>query len=377
MMFKNDMIISCVESDLPEPEEYFNLLQWIHKQNRYSNFGALSKSFAAGLLKEFGLDGEACVVCSSATAGLSAALLASGCRGGVLVPGFTFPATFGAVLAAGLHPLVMDVAESNWAIAADALDQALARTGAEAVILVSPFGLAVDFTEHVRICRRRGVVVVIDSAAGLGGTRRNSCALPDVYEVFSLHATKPLGIGEGGAVFCAPDRCEVISSALNFGLPSAGKPPGPRWGFNGKLSELHAAVGLAQLQRYRPILAGRQRFAALYQGVLEAFPVTVSRDRPVSSPWQVFPLLMPSEEALDATAEALLKTGVETRRYYRPSLSQWSEADLVSPCPVSETLAARMLALPIRSIAQDATAEPILSRVVTALETVFERSANA
>lgn len=370
-------MISCVKSDLPDPVEYFDLVRKAHRQNHYSNFGVLSEAFSTGLLREFGLEGEACVVCNSATAGLSAALLASSCSGAVLVPGFTFPATFGAVRAAGLRPLIMDVAQSNWAIAADELDQALARTGAEAVILVSPFGLALNFTEHIRVCQKRRVTVVIDSAAGLGGVRLNNCALPDVYEVYSLHATKPLGVGEGGAVFCTPERLETIKSALNFGLPNAGAPPGPPWGFNGKLSELHAAVGLAQLQRYKPILEGRQRFAALYQSTFVDFPVSFPHDTPISSPWQVFPLLMPSEEALFAVSDALYKAGIEVRRYYRPSLSKWRGADVVGPCFVSEMLAMRMIALPIRNIADTAAAEPILGPIAAAFQMVFESHANA
>lgn len=331
------------------------------------------------LLENFGLDGEACVPCNSATSGLSAALIASGCAGPVLVPGFTFPATYGAVLAANLEPLIMDVSEANWAIAPDTLAAALEHTNAKGVMLVSPFGLRVDFAEHVEICRRWGVVAVIDSAAGLGVQRINRCADPSVFEVFSLHATKPLGVGEGGAIYCADSMATALRRALNFGLPAvdSGNNPPPSWGFNGKLSEMHAAVGLAQMQRYGRMIAGRQRFAALYQTVLADFPVVFPRDQVGSTPWQVFPVLADTERSLEAISAELAKSGIEVRRYYRPSLSRWPGAKLAGDCPVSESLAARMLALPVRSVIEAGEGMKIISRVQEAFARASDGLENA
>ena len=110
-----------VVSDLPEPEDYMPWVREASRRNHYSNFGPLCRQFAAELIVHFGLPGEACVPCSSATAGLSAALVASGVEGCVLIPAFTFPATLGAVRAAGLTPVVMDV---------DALEAHVARGAA-------------------------------------------------------------------------------------------------------------------------------------------------------------------------------------------------------------------------------------------------------
>lgn len=371
--------IPCVQSDLPDPSAYARYIEEAHSLNWYSNFGSLCEQLSADLLDHFGLDGEACVPCSSATSGLSAALIASSCEGPVLIPAFTFAATYGAVRAANLQPLVMDVCESNWAIAPHALASALDRTGARAAILVSPFGLRVDFREHMEICFSRGVIVIIDSAAGLGVQRINRCNSPSVFEVFSLHATKPMGIGEGGAIYCAEAMANPIRRALNFGLPlpDCAHIPAPSWGFNGKLSELHAAVGLAQMRRYRPMIAGRQRFAAMYQSFLLDYPVMCPQDPIHSSPWQVFPVLSATERSREALSAKLVEYGIEVRRYYRPSISQWPEAKLASECPVSERLSACMLALPVRSVASEAAAEPIITRVQQAFACAFNGTAYA
>jgi dTDP-4-amino-4,6-dideoxygalactose transaminase len=124
-------------------------LHRIFSNNRYSNFGELAETFSRRLLNEFGQEGEACVVCNSATSGLSGTLIASGCTGSVIVPAFTFPATYGAVYAAGLKPLLMDVNLETWAIRPEDLDDMLQKSGAKAVILVTPFGLKTDFSSHI------------------------------------------------------------------------------------------------------------------------------------------------------------------------------------------------------------------------------------
>ncbi len=93
-----------VAPDLPSPAEYLPLLEECHKNGVYSNFGPLARRLEAGLLAAFGSPEQSCVTCSNATAGLSAALLATGRTGQVLLPAFTFPASLGAVRAAGHEP---------------------------------------------------------------------------------------------------------------------------------------------------------------------------------------------------------------------------------------------------------------------------------
>ena len=133
------------------------------------------------------------------------------------MPAFTFAASAGAVLS-GLVPL-------GYGRITEDLDDRSGRVGSNlrlpeigAVMLVSPFGIPQDFSEHIAICERHGRAVVIDNAAGLGSTRPNRGARPNVAEVFSMHATKPFGIGEGGAVFAHPRLEEPLRAAMNFSL---------------------------------------------------------------------------------------------------------------------------------------------------------------
>jgi len=192
--------------DLPAPAEYLPLLQEIHQNRWYSNFGPLARRLESQLQTSFGAPEESSVTCSSATAGLSAALLAAGRADWVLLPAFTFPATLGAVRAAGMVPVVVDVDAQNWTLRGDRLDRALAETGAGAVILVAPFGMHKNWEAELAICRKRGAAVVVDSAAGLGGPRSAEGYGENVFEVFSMHATKPFAVGEGGVIFAHHSR---------------------------------------------------------------------------------------------------------------------------------------------------------------------------
>ena len=359
--------VRSVIADVPPLADYAPFLEQVHASGRFSNFGPLAERLEAALLEAFGAPDECCISCGNATAGLTAALLASGRSGAAIVPAFTFPASLGAVRAAGMAPLIVDVEAGDWALAAAPLAHALEVSGAGAVMLVAPFGIARDWDEEIAVCRRYGAAVVIDNASGLGGPRRTRAAEPDVFEVVSLHATKPFAIGEGGAIFAHRSREAALRGALNFGLASQARPEGPRWGFNGKMSELHAAVGLAQMRRFPAALARRQTYAASYLERLRDFPEVGRPHEARAAAWQFFPVLLPDGGAAERFIAAAAQRDMEIRRYYRPSLSQWREADVLTACPVAENLADRMCVLPVRGLAFDLEAEDMAELVTAAL----------
>src|SRR5271154_1659830 len=198
-----------VRPALPEPQEWLPHLQESYDQHWFSNFGPVATRFEAALAAHFGEPGDAFVATSNATAALAACLIAEKITGVVLLPAFTFPACAGAIRMAGAEPMLVDVEGATWGCGVQKLGRALDRTNAEAVMLVAPFGITQDFSAHVELCRRRGVMVLVDNAAGLGGGPRSRRALRGTaYEVYSLHATKPFAIGEGGAIQTPADRVE-------------------------------------------------------------------------------------------------------------------------------------------------------------------------
>ncbi len=339
---------------MPPADAWRPLIDEAYANGWFTNFGPLSRRLEAAFAERWGGRETRCVAASSATAALAAPLIANAIEGGVLLPAFTFPATLGAVKSAGATPLLIDVAPGDWTIAPAALDAALRRSRAKAVILGAPFGLRRDFAPHVAVARRAGAIVIIDNAAGAGAERRALEEAGGVYEVYSLHATKPFAAGEGGMIFTNAADEERLRAALNFGLVTAARQQTPRWGINGKLSEIHAAIGLAALDGFERRLAERRALAGAYIKALSRFDGVRCETDAAAAPWQVFPALMPARAGADALVDFARARGMEVRRYYSPSLSALGVAETIDSCAVSEDLAARMCCFPVYAGASDA-----------------------
>lgn len=351
---------------MPPADAWRPLVDEAYANGWFTNFGPLSRRLEAAFAERWGGQATRCVAASSATAALAAPLIANAIEGKVLLPAFTFPATLGAIKSAGAIPLLIDVARDDWTITPAALEAALRLSGAKAVVLGAPFGFRRDFAPHVAVARAAGAIVVIDNAAGVGVERRALESERGVYEVYSLHATKPFAAGEGGMIFANAADEDRLRAALNFGLATAARGQAPRWGINGKLSEIHAAIGLAALEGFERRIAQRRALASAYMTALSRVDGVRYETDPAAAAWQVFPALTPSRAAADAVVDFARARGMEVRRYYSPSLSALGVAEALGRCEVSEDLAARMCCFPIYAGASDAERETMIEIVAAA-----------
>jgi len=334
---------------LPPTEEWLPHLDESYVKRHFTNFGPAVTRLEQALAAEYAC-GRSVVLTANATAGLTAALLALGVHGRVALPAFTFPATASAILQAGCTPVFCDVRLDTWELNLNEVARAHAQAPLAGVVAVRAFGLCRDFSPLHDLARRLQIPMIVDAAAALGGRldRGEFAGGQGDAEVFSLHATKAFGIGEGGAVFAPPELVPAIRRASNFGLQD-GDVTGP--GFNGKLSDFHAAIGLALLPHFPSHIARRRSVAKSYrQLVNELSSVScahVEAGRPV---WQTFPMLLPPLfDAQQFVADAAA-SGVELRRYYHPALPDTAWLRGRSPvCPASSELARRMVCLPVYS----------------------------
>lgn len=204
---------------------------------------------------------------SSATTGLHLSLRALGVKAGdeVIVPAFTFPATANAVLQQGAEPIFVDVDETTYTLDADQLEAAISPRTA-AIMPVHAFGLCADMDAVNAIAGRHGVPVLEDAACALTAEYhgRQAGAL-GALGVFSFHPRKIITTGEGGMVMTDD---EVLAERLQV-LRSHGGVRGELFlefidaGYNYRLSDVHAAIGMAQMRKLAVIseeritLAGR------------------------------------------------------------------------------------------------------------------------
>ncbi len=320
-------------------------LEGAYAQQYFTNFGSVEQRFTTGLLAEFGAPEETCVVCSSATVGLSAALIAAGSRGKVVVPSFTFPATLDAIYAARCEPVLCDVAADTWQADAGCIRAAVGDERPAAIMVVRPFGLLSRFDAVAALAAEWNVPLIVDAAAALGVQRSAAeFAGCSYFEVFSMHASKAFGIGEGGAVFAPAAQRDSLRRALNFGLL-----PDRRFGYglNGKMTEFQAAIGLEVLSTYRDLLAARRAMARRYQDVLADRPGYATLPNILDSACATFPVLLPKGVDAARFSSAALERGAQFRRYYHPSLAQGFADLAAASTPVSDDLADRMMCLPL------------------------------
>lgn len=313
--------IPCLVPDLPNSQALMPWLQIIDRNLWYTNFGPLTlelETRLASLLTDLSQVDSHVLCTSCGTSALETALsdLNLPTNANILLPSFTFPATASAVIKAGLQPVFCDVDPSTWQLTPEIAAATLQHVQVQAVVTVATFGVRQDGQAWRQFQEDHQVPVVIDAAAAWG-TQELSDGLT---VVFSLHATKPFGIGEGGLIASTdPDMIRRCRKHINFGF-EATRTVGHS-GFNGKLSEYAGAVGLAQLERWPKIQALRSHLWAYYQRELAALEPQISRQIGTNTyPPAVACLQFPytTEKAVEYLASA----GIETRRWYCPATHQ-------------------------------------------------------
>ncbi|HLK12700.1 MAG TPA: DegT/DnrJ/EryC1/StrS family aminotransferase [Candidatus Binatia bacterium] len=364
-------MIPFVRPTLPAPEEWLPHLQPAYDGRWFSNFGPVASRLEDELTAKYATGNRRAALVSSCTAGLATALLAMRIRGRVAMPSFTFPATAQAVLLAGCEPVFCDVSPTTWELDPPKLDECVRRHAPAAIVHVRSFGFCHDVSPIEEVARRHRLPLIIDAAAAFGGALadRRWVGGQGEMEVFSLHATKVFGIGEGGVIFAPADRISALRRACNFGIEDGDV---RSRALNAKLSEIHAAIGMAVLARIDAFIARRRTVAEAY---VRAFaPSELIAPPPAGGlpPMQTFPMLTRDEAIADAVVANCHAEGVEIRRYYRPALhrTRLFSSAVHEKLPVSTTLAARTLCLPIYS---DMTRDES-NRVIAVVQTALSRA---
>ena len=275
-------------------------------------------SFAAKL----GVDHAAAV--SSGTAGLHLAIRAAGVEEGdeVITSPFSFVASANVMLYERARPVFVDIDPVTLNISPEAAAAAITdrTTG---LLPVHIFGYPADTPGFERLAADRGLWIVEDTCESLGAVHEDGtlAGARGNLAVFAFYANKQLTTGEGGMVVCPdPEVKGRIASERNQGrAPDMGWLDHDRLGFNYRLSDLAAALGIAQVERMDQILADRARVAALYAGALGdldgiELPVEAGPGQERRS-WFVYVIKLPPGVDRDETIKALRARGVDSKPY--------------------------------------------------------------
>ncbi len=356
---------------LPQTDRLVPFLRRIDATRTYTNWGPLACELERRLSEHFGL-AEGCVVsASSGTTALVGAILATAGRATrdrplAIVPAFTFAATAVAVEQCGYRPYLVDVNPDTWMLDADRLADhpRLSQTGV--VVPVSALGRPVSQNPWAAFRLRTGIPVVIDGAASFESlSDQPQQCIGDVPISLSFHATKTFATGEGGAVILAdPHRAGLVTEALNFGFFANRESRAAST--NGKMSEYHAAVGLAEFDGWPAKRLAFQAVADRYRQRLDSVGLA---DRCVAAPavagCYVLFQCRDVQEA-DRVQESLTLGKIEFRLWYgkglhaQPHFHELSRDSL----DVTERVARVIIGVPVAVDLSDGAIE----RVVIALK---------
>lgn len=209
---------------------------------------------------------------TSATTALHLSLVALGIGPGddVMVPDYTFPATANVVIQQGARPILVDIDPGTFTMDPGDLERKL-TSSARAVMPVHAFGLAADMDPITSIAQSRNLAVIEDAACALATTYRGRpVGVLGTLGCFSFHPRKSITTGEGGMITTDSDElADVIRLLRSHG----GRRVGNRFtfeaaGFNYRLSDILAAVGVAQLRKLDRLLARRRSIAEQYRALL-------------------------------------------------------------------------------------------------------------
>ncbi len=218
------------------------------------------------------LDVKYAVATSSGSTALDLAMLCIGVGRGdeVILPDFTFPATANAVVHAGAAPVLVDIEESSFNIDPSQVRRAISRR-TKAIVVVHAFGHPAKMAPLMQLARRHHVKIVEDAAGALGSTfhGRKVGTFGEVA-CFSFHPRKIITTGEGGMLVTnSGEVAELATSLRNHGTVKRGsKIMFIRPGFNYRMTDIQAALGLAQLTRIRQRITDTRKLAQRYSRLL-------------------------------------------------------------------------------------------------------------
>jgi len=347
---ERNYVLDCVESG------------WI------SSIGKYTSQFEQMLSEYTGIQYAAAV--SNGTVALHLALhcLDIGPGDEVIVPTFTYIASVNTIAQTGATPVFVDSRSADWLIDVEDVQRKITpRT--KAIMAVHLYGSVCDMSALLDLARKRGLRIVEDCAEALGSTLSGTHVggFGDVGTL-SFFGNKTITTGEGGMVLA---RDEALAARMRK-VKGQGQSLEQRYwhdelGFNYRMSNICAAIGVAQMERIGPILERKRKIASLYRAELCDAAVEFQRpiDGVVSSDWLVS-LLLPPETDRAMVMRRLAEQGVDTRPVFYCAHQMPMHRTGVSH-PVAEDIAARGISLPSFPALSDEQVVSIAAKVAAAV----------
>ncbi len=326
-------------------EEVDKLLEGVWESGIMTHNGPLVQRFEKEVC-EF-LNVPQMVSCCNGTLALQMAIKAVvEKKGEIITTPFTFIASISSIMWEHCTPVFVDIDPDTLNIDPSKIEEKI-TCHTVAVMPVHVFGNACQIEEIDIIAKRHNLKVIYDAAHAVGVNYKGRSIMEygDV-SCTSFHATKMLNTAEGGGIFTLDKEIDAKLRRIRF-FGFENHADVVEDGFNGKMTEVHAAVGLANLKYLDKALQDRNVKYARYKEILSQNPEIGFQKITVDCNYSYFPVIFKDEATTLKVIDALKTINVFPRRYFYPSVNTFKRLVPYVPMPVSESISSRVLCLPL------------------------------
>ncbi len=330
---------------IPPKEDYDILLHGIWKRQWLTNMGPLASDLEMKLKEHLGV--EHLLFVTNGTVALQMAIKALDLKGEIITTPFTYVATTSSIVWEGCTPVFVDIDSKSLNIDPTKIEAAItAKTSA--IVATHVYGNPCDVVAIEKIAKKHKLKVIYDAAHAFG-VKVNGTSIFNFGDIStcSLHATKLFHSGEGGLVITKePKLLKELAHIRNFGHD------GPEnfynLGINGKNSEFHAAMGLANLNYIQAIHDQRKLLTDRYDEKLKNFnAIKPLWHKDSKSNYAYYPIVFENEALLLKCIDLLKMNEIFGRRYFYPSLSHSLPYLESKPLKWVDDISKRVFCLPL------------------------------
>jgi len=337
-------MINITKPFLPPRSEYDKLIDQIWKKNWLTNNGPLVNELELKLKQKLKLD--YLLFTGNGTIALQMAIKALGLSGEIITTPFSYVATTSSIVWENCRPVFADIDPERLTIDPQKIED-LITDKTSAILATHVYGIPCHIEEIESIANRHNLKVIYDSAHAFGTIYKNRSLLSygDI-STLSTHATKLFHTIEGGAVIASnADILKRLSYMRNFGHDGPEQFNGV--GINGKNSEFHAAMGLANLPYVDKIIEKRKTDSRHYDSWLLSKNILkpLIPENTIYN-YSYYPVIFENEEITKKVLAELAKNEIYARRYFYPPLSHLNYLKS-QDTPTCDDIAVRILCLPL------------------------------
>lgn len=357
-------MINVTKTFFPEIQEYQKQIMRIWDNQWLTNRGELLLELESKLKKY--LNVNHILVTNNGTIPLQIALKLLGNQGEIITTPFSYVATTSSIVWENCKPIFVDIHPEYLTIDETKIEAAITNK-TTAILATHVFGNPCNVDIIDAIAKKHNLKVIFDAAHSFGVTynKKSIFEYGDI-STCSFHATKLFHTGEGGAMFAKnPELQHQLFYSHNFG--HNGPLAFHGLGINAKISELQAAMGLAVLPSMKLIVTERKIVVDFYNKNLDFSKLKSIKIRENTNwNYSYYPIILESEEILLKVQEILNQNQIFPRRYFYPSLNT-IDYTFGQSMPISESIASRILCLPLYVGLKKSELEKIVSIINQAI----------